>query len=298
MKNLEHSFLDTCINDDCLNAMVDIPDKSIDCIVTDLPYSQTARNSWDILIPFNDYVIIREKDKETILNEQDFLLYSFKNSKMNYEEALAYFKENKHLGLWSNYERIIKDNGAIILFANGMFTADMMESNKELWRYNLVWQKTQPTGFQNANRMPLRSHEDMCVFYKRLPTYNPQKTTGHVRKISTAAHKRNSKQSLNYNEIKNHTYDSTERFPRSVWKFSKDTQKSAIHATQKPVALIEEIIKTYTNKGDTILDSCAGSMTTAIAAINTGRHYVCIEKDKEIYNLGKQRVDDCLNTLS
>ena len=90
-----------------------------------------------------------------------------------------------------------------------MFTADLMESNRKMWKYNLIWEKTQPTGFQNANRMPMRNHEDMCVFYKKQPTYNPQKTSGHIRKVSTASHKRNSKQSKNYNEIKNHTYDST-----------------------------------------------------------------------------------------
>lgn len=233
-------------NDDCLHKMQFIDDKSIDAIITDLPYGQTARNKWDSIIPFDD--------------------------------------------LWDHYERIIKDNGAIILFANGMFTADLMESNKKLWKYNLIWEKTQPTGFLNAKRMPLRSHEDICIFYKKSPTYHPQKTTGHPRKVSKAEHKINCKETTDYREYGLTTYDSTERYPKSVWKFTKDTQKSAYHSTQKPVALIEELIKTYTNPGDIILDSCAGSMTAAIAAINTNRNYICIEKDENIFKVGRKRV--------
>ena len=224
-----------------------IDNKSIDCIITDLPYGQTSRNKWDSVIPFEP--------------------------------------------LWEQYERVIKDNGAIILFANGMFTADLMHSNRKLWRYNLIWEKTQPTGFLNAKKMPLRSHEDICIFYKKPPTYNPQKTTGHTRKVSKAEHKVNCKQSLDYGESGLTTYDSTERYPKSVWTFAKDIQKCAIHPTQKPVALIEELIKTYTNEGELVLDSCAGSMTTAVATINTNRNYICIEKDKEIFEVGKKRVE-------
>ena len=226
--------------------MKDIPDKSVDCIITDLPYQQTARNQWDILIPFDP--------------------------------------------LWKQYNRIIKDNGAIILFGSGMFTAELMMSNKEMWRYNLIWEKTQPTGFLNAKRMPLRNHEDICIFYKKLPTYNPQKTFGHARKVSEAEHKRNCKKTTDYGEHGLSTYDSTERYPKSVWKFPKDIQKSALHPTQKPVKLIEELIKTYTNEGETVLDSCAGSMSTAIAAIKTNRKVICIEKDKEIFKVGENRV--------
>ena len=210
--------------------------------------SQTARNKWDSIIPFEP--------------------------------------------LWNEYERITKDNAAIILFGNGMFTADLMQSNRKLWRYNLIWHKTQPTGFLNAKKMPLRAHEDICVFYKKLPTYNPQMTTGHVRKVSKASHHVNAKETLNYREYSVVDYDSTERYPTSVMTFSKDTQKEKYHSTQKPVALIEYLIKTYTNPGDLVLDSCAGSMTLAIAAINTERNYICIENDPEIFEIGKKRVED------
>lgn len=200
--------------------------------------------------------------------------------------------------LWKEYERITKDNAAIILFGNGMFTADLMQSNRKLWRYNLIWQKTQPTGFLNAKKMPLRAHEDICVFYKTLPIYNPQMTTGHVRKVSKAEHKVNSKKTTDYGEHGLTTYDSTERYPRSVLTFSKDVQKSALHPTQKPIALIEYLIKTYTNPGELVLDSCAGSMTLAVAAMNTGRNYICIEKDPEIFEIGKKRVEDYYERLS
>ena len=202
--------------------------------------------------------------------------------------------------LWIQYERIIKDNGAIILFANGMFTADLMKSNPKLWRYNLIWEKTQPTGFLNAKRMPLRSQEDICVFYKKQPTYNPQKTTGHPRKVSKAEHKVNCKETTDYGQHGLTTYDSTERYPRSVWKFAKDVQKSALHPTQKPIALIAEIIKTYSNPGDLVLDSCSGSCTTAVAAIVTERNYICIENDNDIFEIGTKRVADVekeINTL-
>lgn len=195
--------------------------------------------------------------------------------------------------LWEQYERIIKDNGAIILFGSGIFTAKLMLSNEKMWRYNLIWEKTTATGHLNAKKMPLRSHEDMCMFYKNLPTYNPQKTQGHIRKVSTAHHKRNSKQTENYGEHGLTTYDSTERYPKSVWKFKSDKQKSALHPTQKPVALLEEIIKTYSNSGDTVLDSCVGSGSTLEATKNTGRIGIGIEKDIIEFQKAKDRLYGC-----
>lgn len=117
-----------------------------------------------------------------------------------------------------------------------------------------------------------------------------KKTTGHPRKVSKAEHKTNCKETTDYKEHGLTTYDSTERYPKSVWTFAKDIQKSALHPTQKPVALIEELIKTYTNPGDLVLDSCAGSCTTAIAAMNTNRNYICFENDKDIFEVGSKRV--------
>lgn len=194
--------------------------------------------------------------------------------------------------LWDQYERIAKPNAPIVLFASGMFTSNLMQSNVKLWRYNLIWQKTSPTGFLNANRMPLRSHEDICVFYRNLPTYNPQKTSGHVRKQSSAHSKRNSKISTDYGEYGLSTYDSTDRFPTSVLTFASDKQKQdgKLHPTQKPVALLEYLIKTYTNPGDTVLDNCMGSGSTGIACINTGRNFIGIEKEPIYYEIASHRI--------
>ena len=271
---------------DCLDLMQHIRDKSIDMICTDLPYGQTARNKWDVVIPFHDYVVVNK-----IYYYETNLIKLSEILSMNLDETKKWFDSKKQTGLWSQYERIIKDNGIIILFANGMFTADLMQSNRKLWKYNLIWEKTQPTGFLNAKKMPLRSHEDIYIFYKKLPPYHPQKTTGHPRKVSKAEHKTNCKSTTDYGIYQSTSYDSTERYPRSIWTFAKDSQKSAAHPTQKPVVLIEELIKTYTNSGGLILDSCAGSCTTAIAALNTGRNYICIEKDKDIYEIGVKRVN-------
>ena len=208
--------------------------------------------------------------------------------------------------LWKQFERIIKDNGAILLFGQDKFTAKCMLSNEKLHRYNIVWKKTTPTGFLNANRMPLRTHEDIMVFYKSLPTYNPQKTTGHKRKVSTAEHKRNSTKTNDYGEHKLTSYDSTERFPTSVWEFPTDKQKSALHPTQKPVDLCRYAIRTYTNEGDLVLDCCCGSGSIPVAAKLENRNYIgmdnglCESKNTE-YNgrpwadISKERIDNEVN---
>lgn len=193
--------------------------------------------------------------------------------------------------LWIEYERIIKDNGVIILFGQDKFSARLMLSNEKIHRYNIIWEKTTPTGHLNAKKMPLRSHEDILVFYKQLPTYNPQKTTGHKRKVSTVLHKRNSKKTTNYGEHELTTYDSTERYPKSVWKFATDKQKIALHPTQKPLKLIEEIIKTYSNEGDLVLDNCIGSGTTAIACKNLNRNFIGMENDIENFNNAQIRLN-------
>jgi len=196
--------------------------------------------------------------------------------------------------LWKQYERIIKNNGVIILTANGMFTADLIYSNKKMWKYNLIWEKTTPTGFLNANRMPLRVHEDICVFYKKSPIYNPQKSNGHKRKVVKASHKINCKEPSSYGNHGLTTYDSTERYPVSVLKFATDKQKNALHPTQKPVALFEYLIKTYTNEGALVLDNCIGSGTTAIACINTNRNFLGFEISKEYCQIANDRINQIL----
>lgn len=197
--------------------------------------------------------------------------------------------------LWRHYERIIKPNGAILLHGQDKFSARLMLSNERLHRYNLIWEKTSPTGHLNAKKMPLRSHEDILVFYKNLPTYNPQKTTGHERKVSTASHKRNSKKTTNYGEHGLTSYDSTERYPKSVFRYSTDKQRLALHPTQKPVALTSNLIRTYSNEGDTVLDNCAGSGTVGEACLETNRNFILIEKEKPFYDIINTRLANHLN---
>lgn len=192
--------------------------------------------------------------------------------------------------LWDRYLRIIKPNGCIALFGQDKFTAKMMLSNEKMHRYNLIWEKTAPTGFLNSKRMPLRSHEDIMIFYKKLPVYNPQKTFGHERKVSTAEHKRNSVKTTNYGDHGLQSYDSTERYPKSVLTFPTDKQKTSLHPTQKPVALCEWLIRTYTNEGEVVLDSCMGVGTTGVACKNINRDFIGIELEKKYYDISVARI--------
>ena len=192
--------------------------------------------------------------------------------------------------LWEQYRRVVKKDGAIVLFAGQPFTSQLICSNRAMYRYNWVWRKTTATGFLNAKKQPLRNHEDICVFYRQQPAYNPQKTTGHARKVSTAAHKRNCAMTGNYREHNLTSYDSTERYPKTVLEFKTDKQHAALHPTQKPVALCEYLVRTYTSEGDLVLDSCMGSGTTAVACIRTGRQFVGFEKDKQYYDIAASRI--------
>lgn len=194
--------------------------------------------------------------------------------------------------LWEHYERIIKPNGAIVLTGSQPFTSLLIMSNPKLFKYSLVWQKTSPTGFLNAKRMPLRIHEDICVFYKKPPTYNPQKTTGHPRKVSTIAHRRNCKETTNYGHASRNSYDSTERYPTSVLRYAHDKQKSTLHPTQKPLALMTNLVLTYSNPGDLVLDNASGSGTVGLACKNTGRDYIMIDNEEEYYLKSKARVGE------
>lgn len=198
-------------------------------------------------------------------------------------------KQIDMVALWEQYGRIVKPAGAIVLFGSGRFTAELMQSNARDWRYNLIWEKTTPTGFLNAKRMPLRCHEDILVFYRELPTYHPIMSKG-VRKVSTAAHKRNSKSGSSYGKYDTVSYDSDERYPRSVLHFATDKQKSALHPTQKPVALLEYLIRMYTDEGDLVLDNCMGSGSTAIACLNSGRRFEGIEINPDMFAIAEYRI--------
>ena len=249
------------INGDCLDVMKNIEDHSVDMILCDLPYGVLNKN----------------------------------NPSSKWDSIIDYRK------LWSQYDRIIKDNGAILLFGQGMFTANLMMSNQKLWRYNLIWDKVSKTGFLNSKRMPLRQHEDIIVFYKNIPTYNPQ-----MKKCKP--HKRNHTKGNINNPQKNSCYGkfvaiptiiSDEKYPTSIISISKEhCNGKFFHPTQKPIALLEYLIKTYSNEGELILDNCMGSGSTCVAAKNTNRDYIGIELDKKYYDIAVDRVNNAKKELS
>lgn len=197
--------------------------------------------------------------------------------------------------LWEQYIRVIKDNGAIILFAQTPFDKILGASNLKMLRYEWIWEKDRATGHLNAKRMPMKAHENILVFYKKLPAYNPQKTTGH--KPMNNGSKQEIKNFNNYGDFyRTKTGGNTDRYPRSVIKMNTVKPNSKIdpllHPTQKPVKLFEYLLKTYTNPGMTVLDNCMGSGTTAIAAINTNRNYIGFELDEGYYNIANKRIED------
>lgn len=194
--------------------------------------------------------------------------------------------------LWIQYKRIIKDNGVIVLFAQTPFDKILGCSNIEWLKYEWIWEKTQATGHLNAKKAPMKAHENILIFYHKQPTFNPIKTQGHPRKVSTAHHKRNTSTGQIYSKCDNFSdYDSTERYPRSVQVFASDKQKLNLHSTQKPLALCEYLIKTYTNEGDIVLDNVAGSGTTLLASKNLNRNFIGIEKDEKFYNIINSRIN-------
>lgn len=189
--------------------------------------------------------------------------------------------------MWAELYRIAKPNAAIVLFSAQPFTSILVSSNLADWRSEWIWEKGNATGFLNAKKQPLRAHENIQVFYRRQPTYNPQMTDGHVRKTS----KRKTVNSECYGKALNLTeYDSTQRYPRDVQFFSSDKQKGNYHPTQKPLALVKYIIETYCNPGDTVLDFTMGSGTTGVACQEIGRQFIGIEKEKPIFQTACQRM--------
>ena len=265
-------------NGDCLNIMCGIPDKSIDMVLCDLPYNVT-KNSWDLDVIDLD-------------------------------------------ALWLQYKRIIKDNGAIVLFGQDKFTAKLMLSEPKLHRYNLIWDKVLSTGFLNANRMPLRSHEDICVYntdvdvrsiddieevshedicvlYKKLPTYNPQMELGdkHCHSSGKSVGKKIKKNS-NYCDfvVTDNSKDRGNlKYPKSILRFEKPHPSVCVHPTQKPVPLLKYLIESFTDKGAVILDNTMGSGSTGVAALESERYFIGIEKNIDYFNISKDRLNTALN---
>lgn len=198
--------------------------------------------------------------------------------------------------LWKQYIKIIKPHGCIALFAQAPFDKVLACSNLPMFRYEWIIEKSKATGHLNAEKCPMKAHENVLIFYNKLPTYNPQMTAGHSPVHSYTKH---TDDGSCYGKTKAGISGggSTERYPRDVLKFKWDTQKSALHPTQKPVALCEYMIKTYTNKGEIVLDNCMGSGSTGIAAVNTGRNFIGIELEAVYYGTAVQRINEAEQRL-
>jgi len=256
--------LNTVIQGDCLEVMKNIPDKSIDMILCDLPYGTTACK-WDSILP---------QDK-----------------------------------LWQEYRRIINDGGSIVLFSSGQFTPYLMASNLDMFKYKYVWVKQNTTNFVHAKNRPMTEHEDILVFSKapmghlsqlgqKRMIYNPQGLTEINKNIKlgngrfgTVAGKRPS-----HKEVFKRTHTG---YPTDIlWQFNEVATNKKSHTSEKPIELLEHLIKTYTNENDIVLDNCAGSGTTAIACINTKRNYFLIEKEPEYVEIIKKRLDSSNNLFS
>lgn len=259
-------------NEDCLIGMQKIKDKSIDMILCDLPYGTTACK-WDVIIPLNDYIEIEIKNKIVSMNENEYKLYCFENN-LPIEIFNITWKKQSKKGLWTHYKRIIKDDGAIVLTANQPFTTELVESNKSMFKYAWCWEKSLKTNFLNAKKQPLRSHEDILVFYKKPCTYNPQ---GLKEGFISGGNKITG----SYNSWESNSKKQTHTgYPSSVLKIANPNNGN-IHPTQKPLELFEYLINTYSNEDDIILDNCMGSGTTAIASLKTNRKYIGFENDKK-----------------
>ena len=192
--------------------------------------------------------------------------------------------------MWKHYNRIIKDNGAIVLFSQMPFTASLVLSNTKMFRYEWIWQKSKSTGFMNAKKMPLKSHENILVFYKKLPQYNPQGLSSGVHLKTGRSRKGNSR---NYGKTGcgNPEYIQTQTgYPKDIIKFSNPSNKGHLHPNQKPIDLLEYLIKTYTNEGETVLDNCMGSGSTGVACVNTNRNFIGMELDKQYFDIATERI--------
>ena len=226
------NFINRIFEDDCLNVLPNIPDKSIDMILCDLPYG-TTQNKWDSVIPLEL--------------------------------------------LWQQYNRIIKDNGVIALTSQGIFTAKLILSNEQYFKYKIVWEKSKSTNFLNAKKQPLRKHEDICIFYKNQPLYNPQMIKGEPYDKGI----RKSQLTGSYGDFNPvHVKSDGLRYPTDIVYFkTAESEGEVYHPTQKPVALGQYLIKTYTEEGAVILDNAFGSGSFLISAIKEKRYFIEIEKN-------------------
>ena len=228
---------------DCLEVMKNIPDKSVDLVLTDPPYGTTACK-WDSVIPLEP--------------------------------------------MWKELKLIIKKNGAIVLFGAEPFSSTLRISNKD-YKYDWIWEKNTGTNFLHAKRMPIRFTENIHVFIEGSSWYYPQKTTGHAPTNSGVG--RNTGNVYSGNSKVNYKGGDTTRFPKNIIEFKSVNNYKRIHPTEKPVDLMEYLIKTYSNEGMTVLDFCLGSGTTGVAAKNLNRNFIGIEKDEGYFKIAKERIE-------
>lgn len=190
--------------------------------------------------------------------------------------------------LWREYRRVIKDNGAIALTASQPFTAALVMSNPDMFRCEWIWDKVNAANFANANKQPLKIHESVLIFSKKQTIYNPQKTLGYKNHIQGCSKENKSDTRIISKRVQCDL--SGMKYPKSIQTFPKHSSQCGLHPTQKPVAMFEYFIRTYTNEGDTVLDNCAGSGTTGVACMNTGRNYILIEKDLDYCEIATERL--------
>lgn len=196
--------------------------------------------------------------------------------------------------LWIHYNRILKDKGNIVLFAQGIFTVNLIKSNQEDFKYRWVWDKGLSSGFLNANKMPLSKHEDIVVFNKGGSIFNPQFSIGKQNNSKGVKYK-NGNQNNNYgdfNPVDNRDLLGNKKFPTTILQFNKPHPSVALHPTQKPIDLLEYLIKTYTNENMLVLDNTMGSGSTGVACKNTNRKFIGIELDEEYFNIAKDRINN------
>ena len=230
---------------DCLEVMKQIPDKSVDMILCDLPYGKTACK-WDIIIPFEP--------------------------------------------LWEQYKRVRKDNSAIVLFGSEPFSSYLRMSNMKEYKYDIYWNKIIPSGMCNAKIQPMRQIETISVFIKGKSFYYPQMIKRDVPITSGGMTGSLSAGAKGLSRLNKKTYN--EKYPTTLLTFAK-IRKGSVHPTQKPLDLLEYLIKTYSNEGDLILDNCMGSGSTGVACINNGRNFIGIEKEEKYFNIAKERIGEC-----
>lgn len=192
---------------------------------------------------------------------------------------------------WEQVNRVTKQNGCIALWCQQPFTTDLINSNRKYFKYDWIIEKNRSTGFLNAKKQPLKAHEQVLIFYRKPPLYNPQKTYGHPRKTVTANQKAKCKEGPNYNPSTSYIgYNSTERYPRSVLKFQWPDHKHISHPQQKPIEACEYFIRTYTNENDLVLDCTTGAGTICKAARNTNRRFIGFEMNAEIFEIAKRNL--------